>query len=130
MTKEQAGAYVRSVRQTRKLGVGDVTGAGELARQTWYDLENGVHPPTEATQRKVAEALDLPLDWYDRLKAGEAADVAPVAPTGTVAKRLVDLERETAALRSVAAMIASIESSRCRPCTGSGCIAVTALPCS
>lgn len=79
VTTSQLGDYVRQRRQSLKLGVGDVTGPPEkLARQTWYDLEAGKHPPTEATQRKVAEVLGLPLDWADRAARGEAP------PRGTV----------------------------------------------
>lgn len=71
VTRAHAGEWLRARREELQLGIGDVTGVGKLSRQTWYDLEADRHPPSTSTRRKVAEALHVEPDWYDRLLAGE-----------------------------------------------------------
>lgn len=108
MTNIQVGAWVRARREALKLGIADVTGPGKLARQTWYDLESGAHPPMTTTQRKVAEALNVQVDWYDLLLAGGAPadeeisshdEVAALrSMVGDLSKQVADLAKQVATL--------------------------------
>jgi len=91
---------------------------GGISVTAWSELEQGRHDtPSNATQRAVAAALDWPLDWWDRLVAGEdvpsvagqsadawAGSVPPAAET--VEDRLDRIERM---VRACAATLARVD---------------------
>lgn len=57
MTNQQVGAWVKARREARKISVKRAHEKAGISRQTWYDLENGAHPPSFETQAGVAKAL-------------------------------------------------------------------------
>lgn len=63
------------------------------------DLEQGKHPPEKATQRKIAIALEWPLDWVDRVMAGENLERYEDHPSDMVTRdEFNQLERRLFAL--------------------------------
>lgn len=57
------------------LSLGDFERISGLTRQGLLPVRNGVRKAySEKTRRGVARALRWPIDWYDRLLAGEDPD--------------------------------------------------------
>jgi transcriptional regulator with XRE-family HTH domain len=78
MSNRQVGAAVKARRLIRRLSMREAAKIGGISVSAWSELEQDRHEvPSYATQRAVAAALDWPLDWWDRLAAGE--DVPTVA---------------------------------------------------
>lgn len=109
------GAALKEHARRLKLNVSDLCETAGIARQTWYDLTAGKHPPSHDTQRGIARAFGWGADWYDRMVAGEQpADLAAVLtdllhqPNGAallerlelLASQVRDLTVHVAALRS------------------------------
>ena len=118
MAKRQVGAAVKARRLIRRLSMREAAKIGGISVSAWSELEQDRHEvPSYATQRAVAAALDWPLDWWDRLAAGEdvpsvagqSADAwaGPVPPAAeTVDERLDRIERM---VRACAATLTRID---------------------
>ena len=65
---EHIGDRIKSVRKRRALTQAELAGAANLSVDTVVKLENGRHEPRPKTVRKLADALDVPVET---LTAGE-----------------------------------------------------------
>ena len=112
---------IQARRDALRLSMRAAAAAGGISPTAWSDLEAGKHPPTPATQRKIATALQWPIDWLDVVAAGGEPIKQPDAPSATLEQRVTAVEgqlRELLTLVQVKALaaegveLAAVESSR------------------
>lgn len=93
----QVAAFIKRLREVRKLSLRDAADRADIKAPTWADLENGKHPPSNRTQRGIAAGYGLPLDWHDQLVAGQ--DPMAVTSTPDIMTQFVKLADEVRLLR-------------------------------
>ncbi len=59
---EHIGDRVRAIRRRRALTQAELAEAAELSTDAVVKLENGKHEPRPKTVRKLADALDVPVE--------------------------------------------------------------------
>lgn len=94
MGSPQVGAWVRARREHLKLSIKRAHELAGVSRQTWYDVEAERHPPSTDTQRGVAEALQVGVDWYDRLMSGERPSIVSSPDADDALRRVAQLEQD------------------------------------
>ena len=107
----QVSVQIRQRRESLKLSMRAAAKLAGVSPTAWSALEAGKHPPTTTTQRRVALALQWPIDWLDRVAAGEGVEVNPppdevAVLRGLVADlsdRVVTLEQQLEALTDAVA---------------------------
>jgi transcriptional regulator with XRE-family HTH domain len=77
MTSMQVGAYVAERREQLKLSKREAAKRAGISPTAWGELEANIRTPSLSTQRGVATALGWPVDWMDRLTAGEPVVAEP-----------------------------------------------------
>lgn len=102
----QVTEFLRRARKAQKWSMRAAAKNAGISPTTWSDLEGGKSPPSEQTQRCVAQALNVNVDWYDRLLAGrDPVEASAVTALGYVAPSAVataDLRTEIRQLSDAA----------------------------
>ncbi len=90
MSREAAGAALRSLRESRDLSLADLAAATGVSVMGLSYLERGARKPHKGTVQKVENGLGLPPGTYSRLLAAEDpdAELAQVlAAPGSIGRR-------------------------------------------
>lgn len=98
VSRESAGAALRSLRESRDLSLADLAATTGVSIMGLSYLERGARKPHRGTVHKVENGLGLPAGTYTRLVAAADADreldqvlaaTTPAAPTGRVDRPVV-----------------------------------------
>lgn len=87
MSREAAGAAIRSLREARQWSLADLSAATGVSVMGLSYLERGARKPHKSTVQKVEMGLGLPPGTYARLALAEDPEsiLAELAPTGSSA---------------------------------------------
>ncbi|HEX7322099.1 MAG TPA: helix-turn-helix domain-containing protein [Mycobacterium sp.] len=109
MSRESAGAAIRTLRESRDWSLADLAAATGVSIMGLSYLERGARKPHKGTVQKVENGLGLPPGSYSRLLAAEdaGAELAQLVTTGpstskTAGTIVVDRRGDTAVLEEYA----------------------------
>ena len=103
MTSARIAEAIQKRRGALRLSMRAAAAAGGMSPTAWSDLEAGKHPPTPATQRKIATALQWPIDWLDVVTSGGEPITRPVGAPLDQLHALAELTERVAALAELVA---------------------------
>ncbi|WP_099024389.1 helix-turn-helix domain-containing protein [Mycolicibacterium palauense] len=114
MTREAAGAAIRSLRESRDLSLADLAAATGVSTMGLSYLERGARKPHKSTVQKVENGLGLPPGTYARLVVaadpgaelaqvvGDAPPPRPARAAGAAGAVVVDRHSDTDVLQEYA----------------------------
>ncbi|HEU0191490.1 MAG TPA: helix-turn-helix domain-containing protein [Mycobacterium sp.] len=109
MSRESAGAAIRTLRESRDWSLADLAAATGVSIMGLSYLERGARKPHKGTVQKVENGLGLPPGSYSRLLAADdaAAELAQLVATGPASPKpagaiIVDRHSDTAVLEEYA----------------------------